>query len=814
MKTSTLRKMAVMLLCIPLLMSTVSAITIGTKTIGTAKADNVLLYEQTDFKANGTLNGTGTLSYRVVNVGDKMYAFYKVTTVDPLMTITNADWAAQLRNFGVDGATANRKEMNLDVRNTANTQAYNNTALFHAADPAYYTLRSPEEQVSVQFQNFISFSNGTYLCSNLFTYASNTINNPGADTEAPVMSSASAAIDGNNITVTMNGTDNNEFFYYIYDAGNNLFQVSFTNTFSFPKSVSTLYALNVVAVDYDGNVSNVKTTYVETPFDTTVNLALNKAATAGGGTAASAVDGNTNTIWQAGSLPLEWLSVNLGSNGFNLKKLQIVWESAYSKSFELYTSMNGTDWTLAKTVTRTLASPNNYVEDIFFPYPAKYIKFVDLVRAIGYGAAIRELRAYGMGNYVEVTSPVLTSVLIDPVTIYAGITTPLVVIPKNQADGILTGATLGVTVTTSTGDPTTGVTIIDNGDGTFKATGVTAGTYTLTASATKDGVTATNTSAMVVTDAPRVTQITLTTPLTGSVYYKGQAIAMTVVCKDQYGATITNPTFVWSVTGAAAGAVTGTYNYTPTAKGTGNVKASFTNSIGTLVESNAIDFNVITDAANISKGKTVTQISTCTSALSPSPAIDDNNATQWIVPDVPAMTDHSYPAWIIIDLGAKYKLELIDILWEGAFSKTYTVEYSDDNVTFTPQITITNNTVTSNKYSTNLGSTRYVKINSSVAGTQYGVKILDTRIFGVLDLGTATQQVSLSSSVVYPNPATDRVNITGNVANVAFYSMQGQLVQSVANRNSVDVSSFAKGLYFVRVTDKAGNQQSSKLEIK
>jgi hypothetical protein len=87
------------------------------------------------------------------------------------------------------------------------------------------------------------------------------------------------------------------------------------------------------------------------------------------------------------------------------------------------------------------------------------------------------------------------------------------------------------------------------------------------------------------------------------------------------------------------------------------------------------------------------------------------------------------------------------------------------------------------------------------------------KVVGGVVVVTNNQQVSLNHSIVYPNPATDRVNFTGDMAKVAFYSLQGQLIRSVVNKNTVDVSSFAKGLYLVRVTDKAGNQQSSKLEI-
>ena len=817
MKTSTLKKMAVLLLCIPLFSMNVSAVL---PTFGTAKADNVAMYDQVNFLAGPTVNGTGTVSYRIVNIGTKLWADYKITPAVGTTIINASTWAAQLRDFGVDGLGV-RKEMNLETRPTT-TEACINTALNNAGDPNYYLLRTGEENL-VQLQAFVVFGSlagDIFTSSQLIPYVPSTINNPITDAVAPVMNSAVAAIDGNNITITMSGSDDsNDFFYYIYDSGNNISQVSFTNSFSFPKSVSTLYALNVVAVDYNGNVSNVKTTYVETPFDKTVNLALNKAATAGapatGNIASRAVDGNTGTFWQADVLANEWLSVNLGSNGFNLTKLQIVWESAYSKKFELYTSMDGTAWTLAKTVDRTLASPNNYVEDIFFPYSAKYVKFVNITRAIPYATNIKEFRAFGMGNYVEVTSPVLTSVLIDPVTIYAGVTAPLVVIAKNQAEGIYTGATLGVTVTTSTGDPTAGVSIVNNGDGTFTATGVTAGSYTLTASATKDGLTVTNTASMMVTDAPRVTVINLSTTWPNNVYAANQPIALTLACVDQYGAAIANPTFVWDIQGVAAGSVTGTYNYTPTAKGTSTVTAKFTNTIG-LVQSTTLNFNVITAAPNVALAKTVTAISTATTAAY---AIDNNVGNMCVFPDVPASLTHTYDGWVTIDLGAKYAIDMVEVLWEGAYSKTFTVQYSDNGTDFAIKYSVDNNTEPAlgatvvNKFSTNPSSARYVKIFSTVGGTGYGVKIREVRVFGALDLGTAAKQIAASTTVIYPNPATDRINITGDVASVAIYSLQGQLVHSVSNVNVVDVSRFAKGIYFVKVTDKQGNQQSSKIEI-
>lgn len=70
---------------------------------------------------------------------------------------------------------------------------------------------------------------------------------------------------------------------------------------------------------------------------------------------------------------------------------------------------------------------------------------------------------------------------------------------------------------------------------------------------------------------------------------------------------------------------------------------------------------------------------------------------------------------------------------------------------------------------------------------------------------------SASSKIsVYPNPATGRINIQGEVAQVDIYSVQGQLLLS-DNRNVIDVAGLNKGLYLVSVTDKTDHKAMVRL---
>jgi len=76
---------------------------------------------------------------------------------------------------------------------------------------------------------------------------------------------------------------------------------------------------------------------------------------------------------------------------------------------------------------------------------------------------------------------------------------------------------------------------------------------------------------------------------------------------------------------------------------------------------------------------------------------------------------------------------------------------------------------------------------------------------------TGITPVKLSNIEVYPNPASDRIMISGDVSKVDIYSIQGQLLKSETG-NEVNISKLHKGLYLVIVTDKTRKRTPVKIE--
>jgi hypothetical protein len=68
---------------------------------------------------------------------------------------------------------------------------------------------------------------------------------------------------------------------------------------------------------------------------------------------------------------------------------------------------------------------------------------------------------------------------------------------------------------------------------------------------------------------------------------------------------------------------------------------------------------------------------------------------------------------------------------------------------------------------------------------------------------TSIKQLEAIESVnVFPNPVTDKINISSryDITSVQLFDVAGKEIYSAKNTNSIDVSAFAKGIYFVKLS--------------
>ncbi|MBM9508178.1 discoidin domain-containing protein [Actinacidiphila acididurans] len=130
----------------------------------------------------------------------------------------------------------------------------------------------------------------------------------------------------------------------------------------------------------------------------TTNAALNKTATASstenaGTPASAAVDGSTTTRWSSAAADPQWLQVDLGSSQ-NVCGVQLSWETAYAKAYQIQTSADGTNWS---TVYSTANGPGA-TELITLSGTGRYIRMYGTQRATQYGYSLWEFQVFTSGG--------------------------------------------------------------------------------------------------------------------------------------------------------------------------------------------------------------------------------------------------------------------------------------------------------------------------------------------------------------------------------------------------------------------------------
>lgn len=475
------------------------------------------------------------------------------------------------------------------------------------------------------------------------------------------------------------------------------------------------------------------------------NVAKGKTAAASSGNAALAVDGNVGTNdsrWNSALTDNEWFYVDLEKN-YALDGLQLVWEGAYTKTYEILvaeemtatmqTNLSDEDrtndfaegWTVVKTVDETLAAPFPYTQDVAFDgrVNGRYVAFHSIERGTIYGNSFWEFRVLSYGEYLaDGTTEVAKVVVEDGLSVYVGETAA----PEAAAVDGQNFRVAGETVTLSCAD--SGITVADN-----VVTGVTPGTYTLVGTAS-NGVT--GTAEFVVREKDVLSELSISANIvkgaTTDVY------EFSVTAKNQYGENYQLKGTEWIVDGSGTAVFDGN-KMTVDSRGRYVVKLQ---SEG--MTSNEVTVEVVAEGSNLALSKTV--VSSTDGSLNPQNAVDGNDDSLWEIPNPAGNTTFEYEAEIVIDLGEEFSVNCVHAYWEGASSADYTVTFSIDNVNFTEAaeaFTVVGGIGGGgmNRHdwlvSEQSVSARYVKLLSTKAATQYGTKLREIEVYSNSELAPA-----------------------------------------------------------------------------
>ncbi|WP_239074175.1 discoidin domain-containing protein [Streptomyces sp. SID10853] len=161
-----------------------------------------------------------------------------------------------------------------------------------------------------------------------------------------------------------------------------------------------VYKVYVKSTDGHGNVGiETKSLKVVPPKVDGTNVSQGKAATASsfqtdptGGCpcgAANAVDGSFDTRWASDWSDPQWLQVDLGAST-TFTHIQLAWDPAYAKAYDIQTSDDGTNWTTVTSVT----DGNGNIDDLDVNGTGRYVRMLGTARGSGYGYSLYEFGVY------------------------------------------------------------------------------------------------------------------------------------------------------------------------------------------------------------------------------------------------------------------------------------------------------------------------------------------------------------------------------------------------------------------------------------
>ncbi len=176
---------------------------------------------------------------------------------------------------------------------------------------------------------------------------------------------------------------------------------------------------------------------------------------------------------------------------------------------------------------------------------------------------------------------------------------------------------------------------------------------------------------------------------------------------------------------------------------------------------------------DIARNKPAVSSSNESSTYNASKAFDGNGTTRW-------SSNFSDPQWIYVDLGARYTITGVSLVWEAAASKEYRIQISDTPSNWNTVYTTTNGNGGTDTHT--LSETgRYVRMKGFTRTTQYGHSLYTMKVFGTpVVVYTVTPSVVGFGSI---SPQTPVQVDQGGSANFNFSANTGNRLQNVLVNN-------------------------------
>jgi hypothetical protein len=184
----------------------------------------------------------------------------------------------------------------------------------------------------------------------------------------------------------------------------------------------------------------------------------------------------------------------------------------------------------------------------------------------------------------------------------------------------------------------------------------------------------------------------------------------------------------------------------------------------------------------LSQGKPATASSVENAGSTANLAVDGNTGTRWSS----AFTD---PQWITVDLGTTASITRVVLNWEAAYGKTYQIQVSANNSTWTTVVNVTAGDGGIDDLAAT-GSGRYVRMYGTARATGYGYSLWEMQVYGTAGGATATATATARPTATATATARSTATATARPAGGVLVS-QGKPATASSSENAGTTANLA-----------------------